>query len=106
MPTPLAMALLGLKCVISCPLTKTLPLVGVFRPNVHQGGLSRTVFAHKRKHLALADVKRHVVICQHAGKLHGNMLEGNDGFALCQVDRLTSAKVMDKIFPCIRYSLL
>ena len=90
------------------PLDKDLAAGGRIQAveNVHQGGLSRTVFAHKRKNLALADVKRHVMICQHAGKLHGNMLEGNDGFALCQVDRLTSAKVMDRIFSCIRYSLL
>src|SRR5699024_6448484 len=59
--------------------------------DVHQRGFARAVFPHQGKDLPLADVQRHVMIRQHTGELHGYVLEGTDGLALCQINRLAFA---------------
>ena len=64
--------------------------------HVHQRGFARAVFAHQRKDLAGVDVQRHVVVGQHAGELHGDVLKANDGLAFRHADRS---------FPCLRIHL-
>ena len=55
--------------------------------HVHQRGFARAVFAYQRKDLAGVDVQRHVVVGQHAGELHGDVLKANDGLAFRHADR-------------------
>ena len=43
--------------------------------DVHERGFARAVFADEREHLALFYFKRHVVVCEHAGEFHRDVLK-------------------------------
>ena len=43
--------------------------------DVHKRGFARAVFADEREHLALFYFKRHVVVCEHAGEFHRDVLK-------------------------------